>query len=188
MTGPLCIDLFCGLLQSKFFRCADAPIDQFVTGRAQNPDHVRLCVFHFPPCPITLESRPVGQLQHPALSAGLARFRKFWMLPSNPHNDTGILVRPAGIVNRRNLRVSLVKTIPAVFGTLYSAVLGAVSSVTVGRLNSKRSSTYFACLRVLSGIVLLSPSQPSHSRLTSEGAVFLINPTCGEFRPATAAE
>lgn len=185
---PLCIDLFCGLLKSQFFRRADPLVQQFMASWAQNPDHVGFSVLHFPPCPIAGEFGPMGELQHAALTTRLARLREFRVLPSDPDNDPGIPVGAAGIVNREYLRVSLVEVISAVLGSLNSAYLRAVSAVAVWWLDLKVSPAYLAWLSVFSGAVLFTPAKPPLSRLAPERAILLINPACNEFSVARTTE
>ena len=188
MSKPLCIDLFCGLFKTQLFRRANALINQSMASWAKNPNHVRFCVLHFSPFAITSEFWPVRQFQYPAFTARLTGLRKVRVLPSNPDNNSGIFVGAARVVNRKDSRVSLVKAISAVLGALYSAGPRAVSTVTVWGLDLKDSSAHLARFFVLSGTILLSPSNPSLSGLASEGAIFFINPASNEFSTTRTAE
>lgn len=188
MKKPLMVDLYCGLLQTQLFRSANALVDQFMASGTQNPDHVRFSVFHLSPRPITCEFRPVRQFQNPTLTTRLTRLRKIGIFSSDPDDHSGILVWTAGIVNRKDFWVSLVKLIPAVFCALYSTILRAVSAVTIRWFYVEMSRANFTEPPAHCRSILFSPAKPSFSGLASERAIFFINPACDELGATRAAE
>lgn len=82
------IDLFCGLRQTKFCRRADLPVEQLVTCRAKNPDHMPLHVCDSAPRTISLEIRLMCDLYNASLAASLARRRQVWISTPNAADDT----------------------------------------------------------------------------------------------------
>lgn len=78
MDKPLAIDLFCGLSQPKFCRCANAAIKELVTCRAENPNHMWLCVGYQAPSPVAFMRWLVCDLKDTVLAARLARTWHLW--------------------------------------------------------------------------------------------------------------
>lgn len=72
---PLAIDLYCGLFQAEFKRCADAAINQFVACWAENPNHVRLGVACQSPRSVSFKFGAMRDFEDARFPT---RFTRFW--------------------------------------------------------------------------------------------------------------
>jgi hypothetical protein len=187
---PLCIDLFCGLVlrQPKLLYREYSAIKQLVARRTQNPNHVRLRVFHLAPHAISTVFRLMRQLDNSILSAGLTGFWQVWEFASQAGNHARIFERSSCVINCLGTRILPVKRAPLHLRRLSSAILGAVASVTIWRRNLEVRATYTAIPSIASNICLFAASFPSGTCLASQGAVLLVWPFCVELSAAPTTE
>lgn len=141
VSAPLAIDLFCGLSRKpQFVRRANPPVEQLVTGWAENPDHLTQAVGHQPPSPIAFMPRAMRNLQHPAFATGFAASREIGIFTAQTFDRT-ILVGAARIVDLLNIRLSLVESAALFLGRMCGAWRRAVSLIAVRRRNAEMLAT-----------------------------------------------
>lgn len=175
---PVVIDLFCGLVlrKSHLILRANAAIQKLVACRAQHPNHVRFGVFHFSIRAISPMFWTMGQLDHPAFSAGLASGRQIRVLATHSDNDAGVLVLPAPVVDLLGCRIFPVKGTALLFRCLTGAVVRAVAAIAVWLNYGEMLPTYAAVSSTTGDIGLLVPPQATGTSLAFGGTVALIWP------------
>ena len=186
----LCIDLFCGLGsgQSKLGRCEYSAIKQLVAGRAENPDHVRLSVFHLPPNSVSAVFRFMRQLYNSILAACLAGSRQIWKFAAKPGNHSRVLEWPVFVVRILGGRVLAMKRTALFLCRLTRTFLGTIAAIAGREDDVKMLPTYPAVPPGAGDIGLLVTPQASHAGLAFERTVAFIGPLRTELSPARTAE
>lgn len=184
MQKPLAIDLFCGLLQAKLDRRADAPVNQLVTRRAENPEHVSLGVARECPRAVPTEFRLVRDLQDARLTARLARGRNV-RIPATHPVELGVPVWTPRIVGPLSGGISTRPNAPKLPRGLTGAVLGAIPAIGAGRHDLEVRSAAGAVLPPSRHVGLFSPPPASRAPRAGRRAIELVRPygdeVCGAF-------
>ncbi len=167
LDKPLCIDLFCGLGlgQSQFLLGADSFVEEFVTGRAQNPNHVRLSVLNLAARTFALILWPVGKLNHARFSARLAGLRKIGIPSTQPDHYSRILELSATVVDLLNFRLLSVKRPALTLSSLLRAKVRAVPTIAGRRRNREVIPTNQAIRSTLSRSLMLATSNTTVATL-----------------------
>jgi hypothetical protein len=186
VVKPLAIDLFCGLGsgQPEFRLRADFLVEELVTRRTENPNHVGLRVFHFPECALSSVLWAVGEFNDSALAAGLASLGKVRIFTTHSNDNTGVLVFASAVVDLLDRWILAVEGSPRFFSRLPRAIIRAVTSIAVGPIDLKVLPADAAILSVASLVGLLKSPKSSCAGLTSERTVAFVWPFCLEASPA----
>jgi hypothetical protein len=162
----LAIDLFCGLVsrQAELLLGADAPVEQLVARRAQNPNHVPLGICDDLPCAVALVIWLVRYLKDSVLSARFARRRNVGVsAPQSPYN--AVLKRTVCIVGFNPIRISAHEKSPLCPRGLTRAVLRTIASIGAWWRYSEMLPAPKAISPILRHIGLFKPaSAPSAGR------------------------
>ena len=163
MIKPLAIDLFCGSLQAKFFLRANVAIKELMTGRAENPDHMSLCVGNEFPRAVSLELRFVGDLKDSVLAGSVEGCREVRASAPETPKD-GILKRAPGIVYLAHARMAARKLSSVGSRRLFGALSGTVPRVRAGWRDLEMCSAGKAFSSRLNNIHLLPAPPPTSAR------------------------
>jgi hypothetical protein len=185
-VSPLAIDLFCGLGlgQAEFGLGANSPVEEFVTCRTKDPNHVRSGVFHLAKRAIAPVLWPVGEFHDPRFSARLTRGWKVGVFPTQPYDDTGILELPSAVVDLLNLRVLPMEGSSRLLRGLSRAVVRAIASIAVRRNDLEVLPADAAVSSGLGFIRLFIPPKSASASLTSDRTVSLVGAFSREASPA----
>jgi len=116
--------------QSKHLRCFDTQIKHSVTGRTENPNHVRGVFVDGPPRAVAFELRSMCEFQHSRFTAAacLARAWKFWVFPHHTVEQCvrSLLLRACGVVVLLRVLVSFFEALKIQTARLEGAVWGAI--------------------------------------------------------------
>ena len=185
---PLAIDLYCGLrlglCQPEFRGRANAAIQEFMTGRTEHPDHVRLAVLHLAPHAVSSVFRFVGQFKDSRFAAGLTRARQFWVFAAHSRHDPGIFEHPSGVVNLLDTGIVTPERAVLLPRRFRRAFIRAVAAITVWINDWEMLSADATVSSAASDITLFSPSETTSTPLTFDRTVALIWALCNE--PNTA--
>jgi hypothetical protein len=185
---PLAVDLFCGLRREpQLHGRANALVQQLVARRAENPDHFALTVRHQPPSPISFMAGPVGDFEHPRLTACLARCRQIGVLAAQALQRS-VFVGPTRIVDLLHARLAFMERPPLRLGRLCGARRGAVALVAAGWRDVEVRSADAAVSPGRGHIALLSTPAPANPALAAWGAIKFIRALCLERCAAIGAE
>lgn len=175
-TRALAIDLYCGLAsaQAEFFLGADATVQQFVTRRAQDPNHVALSIGRQSPSPVSLKFWLVRDLKNSSLAAGFARGRHGWI--SSLQSIQGCVFEcTSELVLLASFRILATRPCLAEFaGSISRACSRAVASVAVRRVNREMDAASEAVAPTLSRAFVFLTANPACSLSAVVAAPFLV--------------
>lgn len=189
MSRPIVYDLFCGLGlgQSQFLLGADSFVEEFVTGRAQNPNHVRLSVLNLAARTFALILWPVGKFGHTAFPARLADLWQIRESAAQASHYSPSRVRSPGVVAPLDSWIFENESPLLFFARLACAFIRAIAAVRRRCDDGEVGSANEAVSPSLGYVGLFFSSQSTNSGLAAKRAIQLVRSFCIELFSASVA-
>lgn len=185
---PLAIDLFCGLASKSELRGrADTFVQQLVTGRAKNPDHMPLAVRHDAPASLALKARTMCDLYDTGLAARFAGRRKVWILAPQTRGHY-ITIGTTRVVDLLCAGILSMKSAALNLRRFSGARIRAVTLIAVRRRYVEVLSAYAAIASRFRDVGLLASAQAALPCLALSRAIAFVRALRFERRAAHCAE
>lgn len=172
---PMAIDLFCGLLQTKFLGRANLAVKQLMARRAKHPNHVTSTIRHQPAGTVALVRWFVRDFNYTLFATRFACRREVRIFPFQARQAT-VFIRASRIINCLCFRIAAMERTPLYAAGLRRAFGRAVACVSARRGYLKVLAARPAVTPTFRDVCLLMAPKSSGAGLAFWGAIPFIRP------------